>query len=98
MDDMYSLKLRILQQVSLINVRLFYSFNSNAVCPHIASLKSCPSDFFVDILNSTCSDCLTNKELWLCLVCLKLRCSRFNQRHMLEHFSDSGHCICLSVA
>lgn len=40
--------------------------------------------------------CQHPNENWLCLCCKDVLCSRFVNKHMLEHYHQSNHCLALS--
>lgn len=45
----------------------------------------------------TCWRCHHPNENWLCLCCKDVLCSRFINRHMLEHYQETTtHCVALS--
>ncbi len=68
-------------------------------CKHIGTCKVLDGDFDCAKLISEqhCSSCGTEMEVWLCLVCLLQFCGRYQNSHMLEHHSDSGHCIIINL-
>ena len=45
-----------------------------------------------------CTRCGTTQDIWQCLICGELGCSRYRLRHAAQHFRDSHHpfSICLS--
>ena len=51
------------------------------------------------MLNAKCSSpgCNAQGENWLCLTCLKVFCGRYENKHMLDHYADSGHCVVMSL-
>ncbi|CAN3376502.1 RING finger protein Etp1p [Diutina rugosa] len=45
-----------------------------------------------------CDDCDVTSDLWVCLVCGKVGCSRYApHRHSLEHFVSTGHCFAMEL-
>ncbi|KAF3789824.1 Histone deacetylase 6 [Nymphaea thermarum] len=65
-------------------------------CDHLKTLSS-------DLLHipppqSSCSRCENPSENWLCLGCKGVFCSRFLNKHMLEHFQNTSHCLALSYS
>lgn len=40
--------------------------------------------------------CQHPSENWLCLSCKDVLCSRFVNKHMLQHFHQTSHCLALS--
>mmetsp|Transcript_17663 Transcript_17663/g.29999 ORF Transcript_17663/g.29999 Transcript_17663/m.29999 type:complete len:316 (-) Transcript_17663:470-1417(-) len=66
-------------------------------CNHIVTVKPVPDKFEINLDDATCSDCSTTMENWLCLVCHQIFCGRFQNRHMLGHFRDTGHCVSMSL-
>mmetsp|Transcript_83586 Transcript_83586/g.183808 ORF Transcript_83586/g.183808 Transcript_83586/m.183808 type:complete len:227 (-) Transcript_83586:221-901(-) len=67
-------------------------------CPHLAShdiviadkLKENPANF-------RCSTC-GEDEVWYCLFCGVMLCSRYKNRHMVEHCEKESHCVALSFS
>ncbi|KAL5988174.1 hypothetical protein ACLOJK_035937 [Asimina triloba] len=46
--------------------------------------------------DSSCDRCEHPSENWLCLSCRDVLCSRFINKHMLQHYQETGHCVALS--
>ncbi|KAG0452051.1 hypothetical protein HPP92_026175 [Vanilla planifolia] len=65
-------------------------------CGHLQSLSSdlhhIPSPV------SPCTRCQHSAENWLCLSCKDVLCSRFINKHMLDHHQKTGHCLVLSFS
>ncbi|KAI9498792.1 hypothetical protein BDB00DRAFT_799526 [Zychaea mexicana] len=63
-------------------------------CPHIPA--SITAEVFI---NTACEVCNEPQENWQCLTCNTVRCSRYRQGHMLEHFETTAdHAVCLSYS
>merc|ERR1711935_147183 len=45
-----------------------------------------------------CSQCDTDKEIWLCLACDQYYCGRFISRHMVDHSMSEYHLIAMSLS
>lgn len=46
-----------------------------------------------------CMGCSATSDLWVCLVCGNIGCSRYApEQHSLKHFVDTGHCFAMEVA
>ncbi|OBA19754.1 zf-UBP-domain-containing protein [Metschnikowia bicuspidata var. bicuspidata NRRL YB-4993] len=46
----------------------------------------------------TCMNCTTTDNLWVCLICGNLGCSRYApEQHLLKHFVESGHCFAMEL-
>eukprot|EP01138_Halocafeteria_seosinensis_P003217 gb/GECG01003291.1/.p1 GENE.gb/GECG01003291.1/~~gb/GECG01003291.1/.p1 ORF type:complete len:157 (+),score=17.81 gb/GECG01003291.1/:1-471(+) len=43
----------------------------------------------------SCEDC-ESQEIWICLKCGAIKCSRYANRHMLEHERQNTHCVAAS--
>lgn len=43
----------------------------------------------------SCEDC-SSQEIWICLSCGVIKCSRYANRHMVEHHTETTHCIAAS--
>ncbi|KAL8139278.1 hypothetical protein V2J09_005299 [Rumex salicifolius] len=65
-------------------------------CDHLGSL--CSDLVHIPTSESPCSRCDHTAENWLCLSCKDVLCSRFVNRHMLEHYEEKGHCLALSYS
>lgn len=46
---------------------------------------------------STCFICDTKKNLWICLLCGNIGCSRYSNGHANEHFEKTGHTFALEI-
>lgn len=45
-----------------------------------------------------CMECSSDKELWICLVCGNIGCSRYApEQHSLKHFINTGHCFAMEL-
>ena len=38
-----------------------------------------------------------NEDLWICLICGHLGCSRYHRGHAFEHYHDTHHCYALQL-
>ena len=66
-------------------------------CPHLEQVKSDfnPVDFDV---SRQCQSCANSGENWICLTCHLVFCSRYVQKHMVEHSEEQSHPIALSFS
>ncbi|GMH03106.1 hypothetical protein Nepgr_004945 [Nepenthes gracilis] len=65
-------------------------------CDHLSSLSS---DLrLIPPPDTCCFRCDHPAENWLCLCCKEVFCSRFVNKHMLEHYHLKGHCLALSYS
>ncbi|KAM7470494.1 hypothetical protein LguiA_008677 [Lonicera macranthoides] len=65
-------------------------------CDHLGSLSSDLTH--IPTPDTPCERCQHPNENWLCLSCKNVLCSRFVNKHMLEHYRQSNHCIALSYS
>ncbi|CAO2842082.1 unnamed protein product [Amaranthus hypochondriacus] len=65
-------------------------------CDHLPSLTSDLSH--IPTPDTFCFRCDHPAENWLCLFCKDVLCSRFINKHMLEHYQEKGHCLALSYS
>ncbi|KAK6945999.1 Zinc finger, UBP-type [Dillenia turbinata] len=65
-------------------------------CEHLGSLSSDLSH--IPPPDTSCSRCDKPNENWLCLCCKDVLCSRFVNKHMLEHYQQRNHCLALSYS
>ena len=68
-------------------------------CPHctIDNIEDSP-DFKDTSVNDPCKVCGEKGEVWICLKCKEVFCSRYVNGHMVEHFEETKHPICFSFA
>ncbi|KAK9715839.1 hypothetical protein RND81_06G193100 [Saponaria officinalis] len=65
-------------------------------CDHLASLSS---DLrHIPTPDTPCFRCDHPAENWSCLSCKDVLCSRFINKHMLEHYEQKEHCLALSYS
>ncbi|GAB4853443.1 hypothetical protein Ancab_017633 [Ancistrocladus abbreviatus] len=68
-------------------------------CDHLTSLSSSSSHLsHIPTPDTHCFRCEHPAENWLCLFCKEVLCSRFVNKHMLEHYQSTGHCLALSYS
>ncbi|XP_021729667.1 histone deacetylase 6-like [Chenopodium quinoa] len=65
-------------------------------CEHLPSLTSDLSH--IPTPDTSCFRCHHPAENWVCLFCKDVLCSRFINKHMLEHYEQKGHCLALSYS
>ncbi|XP_043709067.1 histone deacetylase 6 [Telopea speciosissima] len=65
-------------------------------CEHLGSLSS--DLLHVPAPDTPCNRCHHTAENWLCLCCKDVLCSRFVNKHMLEHYQETKHCLALSYS
>ncbi|XP_062178092.1 uncharacterized protein LOC133882880 [Alnus glutinosa] len=65
-------------------------------CDHLASLSSDLAH--IPTPDTPCYRCQHPDENWLCLCCKDVLCSRFVNKHMLQHHQQSNHCLALSYS
>ncbi|EGV66423.1 hypothetical protein CANTEDRAFT_100543 [Yamadazyma tenuis ATCC 10573] len=47
----------------------------------------------------TCAECSTIDNLWICLICGNIGCSRYApEQHSLKHFVNTGHCFAMEMS
>ncbi|KAI5963373.1 hypothetical protein KGF57_001318 [Candida theae] len=48
--------------------------------------------------NDVCMDCQVRSNLWICLICGNVGCSRYApEQHSLKHFVTTGHCFAMEI-
>ncbi|XP_015579871.1 histone deacetylase 6 [Ricinus communis] len=65
-------------------------------CDHLGSLSSDLSH--ISTPDTPCHRCQHPSENWLCLSCKDVLCSRFVNKHMLQHYHQTHHCVALSYS
>ncbi|XP_054859461.1 histone deacetylase 6 isoform X2 [Eublepharis macularius] len=73
---------------------LFYAVTPLPWCPHLDLVLPVPSTG-LNVLEP-CMACGSQAENWVCLICYKVCCGRYINRHMVAHNSESGHPLVLS--
>ncbi|KAK4405175.1 Histone deacetylase 6 [Sesamum angolense] len=63
-------------------------------CDHLGSLSS--DLIHIPPPGTPCNRCQHPEENWLCLCCKDVLCSRFVNKHMLEHYQQMHHNLALS--
>ena len=44
-----------------------------------------------------CIDCDISENLWICLICGNVGCGRYDQKHAITHWKDTGHCFAMET-
>ncbi|XP_010277083.1 PREDICTED: histone deacetylase 6 [Nelumbo nucifera] len=65
-------------------------------CDHLHTLSSDLSH--IPAPGTPCTRCHHPAENWLCLCCKDVLCSRFINKHMLDHYQEQNHCLALSFS
>ncbi|KAH7575386.1 hypothetical protein ACOSP7_005066 [Xanthoceras sorbifolium] len=65
-------------------------------CEHLASLLS--DLVHIPTPDTPCNRCHQPSENWLCLCCKDVLCSRFVNKHMLQHYQQTNHSVALSYS
>ncbi|GKV19842.1 hypothetical protein SLEP1_g30051 [Rubroshorea leprosula] len=65
-------------------------------CDHLGCLSSDLAH--IPAPDTPCNRCLHPSENWLCLCCKDVLCSRFVNKHMLQHYNQTTHCLALSYS
>ena len=74
--------------------------NPKKDCPHLKKSKLIDKEKFKKIPfgELKCQKCDESKELWICLICGEIFCSRYINGHFVEHKRDNPeHCLCLGA-
>ncbi|XP_031274256.1 histone deacetylase 6 [Pistacia vera] len=69
---------------------------AGASCDHLASLSSDLAH--IPTPDTPCNRCDHQSENWLCLSCKDVLCSRYVNKHMLQHFQQTNHSVALSYS
>ncbi|XP_024166713.1 histone deacetylase 6 isoform X1 [Rosa chinensis] len=65
-------------------------------CDHLPSLSS--DLVHIPTPDTHCNRCQHPSENWLCLCCKEVLCSRFVNKHMLQHYQQINHSVALSYS
>ncbi|KAL7585210.1 hypothetical protein Lser_V15G45870 [Lactuca serriola] len=65
-------------------------------CDHLDTLSSDLTH--IPTPDTPCNRCQHPTENWMCLSCKDVLCSRFINKHMLEHYQQQKHSIALSYS
>ena len=75
-----------------------YAVQPLPTCPHVRNLsKMNPDELEIDA-KAPCGVCQHTPENWLCLHCYKVLCSRYVNKHMVDHFNETNHCLAVSYS
>lgn len=44
-----------------------------------------------------CQICQTDVNLWMCVVCGRIGCGRYDQAHAFDHYVETGHCFSMDI-
>uniref|UniRef100_A0A1B0FAE5 Protein deacetylase HDAC6 n=1 Tax=Glossina morsitans morsitans TaxID=37546 RepID=A0A1B0FAE5_GLOMM len=66
-------------------------------CPHLSQLQTAEAPKYINT-TSTCCECLSKAENWMCLTCQKTLCGRYVNEHMLYHNLNTSHPLALSLS
>ncbi|KAL5713324.1 hypothetical protein ACHQM5_015410 [Ranunculus cassubicifolius] len=71
----------------------------SVVCDRINSRRQhCSKEEKRETKKGVKTRCDHPAENWLCLSCKDVFCSRFVNKHMLQHYQEKGHCLALSYS
>ena len=59
-------------------------------CPHFKKAEYSKEEFIEAIKKTECDEC-KEKEIWVCMTCLKVKCSRYFNGHSLKHYEKEKH-------
>ncbi|KAG6710130.1 hypothetical protein I3843_06G159300 [Carya illinoinensis] len=65
-------------------------------CDHLDALSSDLAH--IPTPDTPCYRCQHPSENWLCLCCKEVLCSRFVNKHMLQHYQQTNHCLALGYS
>ncbi|PNF26146.1 hypothetical protein B7P43_G04459 [Cryptotermes secundus] len=65
-------------------------------CPHLVQVQPVP-ECGIDC-NSSCAECGSVQENWVCLVCYTVHCGRYISEHMMLHGHGMSHPLTLSFS
>ena len=72
--------------------------NPKKDCPHVEKSNLIDADKFkkIDFEKLKCQKCDESTDLWICLFCGEIYCSKYKKGHFGEHNKDNpDHCLCL---
>ncbi|KAK3420456.1 hypothetical protein EUGRSUZ_G01266 [Eucalyptus grandis] len=80
----------------LLNIAVSGRVEARTWCGHLASLSS--DLLHIPSPDTCCNRCRHPSGNWLCLRCKEVLCSRFVNKHMLQHFQQTSHCLTLGFS
>ncbi|CCF55637.1 hypothetical protein KAFR_0A01990 [Kazachstania africana CBS 2517] len=72
----------------------------NSQCPvcRYSSFRISRDSLLKQVGNSAhCEDCNSNDNLWICLICGNIGCSRYNLKHAISHYETTSHCFAMDM-
>ncbi|KAL3730321.1 hypothetical protein ACJRO7_027343 [Eucalyptus globulus] len=79
-----------------LNIAVSGRVEARTWCGHLASLSS--DLLHIPSPDTCCNRCRHPSGNWLCLCCKEVLCSRFVNKHMLQHFRQTSHCLALGFS
>lgn len=78
--------------ITIITILCTHTFHIDCISQWSES-SSCPVCRYVihPVESSTCSICNATTQLWLCLLCGDIGCSRYLNGHAMQHYQNTGH-------
>lgn len=78
-----------------LTCRDLYHFCCRAQCAKLNS--DCNACQAVERNDSSCTDCSSRDDLWICLVCGNVGCGRYRGGHAHDHFEQTKHAFALQI-
>ena len=69
-------------------------------CPHMEKDNLIDINKFkqIEFEKLKCKKCDETNELWICLICGEVFCSRYTNSHFIEHNKENpDHCLCIGL-
>ncbi|KAI0988554.1 hypothetical protein GJ496_009025 [Pomphorhynchus laevis] len=65
---------------------------------HIEHCIGCPGRIAASYTLAHCSACEETEDLWLCMICGNVACSRYKRSHGIQHCTQTGHSLTVKLS
>ena len=66
-------------------------------CPHFGSIEFRKNSLLQALRKHRCYQCDETSELWICMHCLSINCSRYSNCHAIQHYMNRDHPVVFNI-
>ncbi|ORY77294.1 BRCA1-associated protein 2-domain-containing protein [Protomyces lactucae-debilis] len=89
----------------LLTMLCEHTFHCSCISKWVDTQSTCPICRFSaakDMIDGaeaerSCSMCLSDKNLWMCLICGNVACGRYDEQHAIQHFESTRHSFAMDI-